>query len=366
MRMKKIAIIGAGITGLSAAYYLRREGHEVSVYEKTGSPGGVIQTILSPYFFEKGPRTFQAGRCPELLHLIREVGLESELIYAEGKTRYIYEGRLKPFPMHIALIPLLFEGFKKKETKDESIWDFAARRFGKQVADRLIDPMVKGIYAGDAKKLSMTHCFPALKAMEGHFLRSIFKKKGDHRLFTLRSGMQTLIERLSQDVIFNTEVTQPADLDVDQVFLATPRQDVPHVSLDVTHVVFEAPVLTKSGFGFLVPSSQQSTILGVVFDSEVFPEQNSGNETRLTIMSQGGDPLTALDMLGITQPPDWRWTHTHKSAIAQYPVGFSPETSSGKVMAITPSTGGGAVNNCIKSAAKVRHCCRVPHDNAMH
>ncbi|MCH9614833.1 MAG: Protoporphyrinogen oxidase [Chlamydiia bacterium] len=353
MRKRKVAIIGAGITGLSAAHYLRREGHEVQVFEKSDRAGGVMQTIHEPYFFEQGPRTFQAGRCPELLALIRDVGLEDDLIYTSGKARYVFEGSLKKFPMYLALLPLLLEPFKKKGPPDESVWDFAKRRLGRKVADRLVDPMVKGIYSGDAKELSVAHCFPMLKALEGKFYSMIFKKKGDYRLFTLKNGMSTLVDRLSGDVMLNTEIKDPLDLDVDQVFDARPPQDIPCASLDVTNVVFETPVLKKSGFGFLVPSSQNSPVLGVIFDSEVFPEQNRGNETRLTIMSRGGDPLKALEMLEITNEPIWQHTHSYKDAIAQYPVGFSPKKSLDKVTCIGPSVSGVAVNSCVKS---IRDC----------
>lgn len=350
MRKCKVAIVGAGITGLSAAHYLRRDGHMVEVFEKSDRAGGVMQTIHEPYFFEKGPRTFQVGRCPELLQLIKEVGLENDLIYTSSKARYIFDGSLKKFPMHLALLPLLIEPFKKKGPLDESVWDFAKRRFGRKVADRLIDPMVKGIYAGDAKKLSVAHCFPSLKALEGKFLTMLFKKKGDLRLFTLKKGMSTLIDRLATDVIFNTEIVNLEELDADFVFDARPPQDIPCASIDVTNVAFETSVLKKSGFGFLVPSSQNSPILGAIFDSEVFPQQNKGNETRLTIMSRNGDPFEALEMLEIKASPTWHHTHSYLDAIAQYPVGFTPKEDCGRVIRIGPSVGGVAVNCCVKAS----------------
>lgn len=351
MREKKIAIIGAGITGLSAAHSLLKQGFDVEIYEKSDRAGGVMQTLHEPYFFEHGPRTFQAGRCPDLLKLISDVGLSHDIIYTSPKTRYIYDGKLKRFPAHLALFPLLFEPFKKKGPEDESVWDFAKRRFGKRVADSLIDPMVKGIYAGDPKKLSIKHCFPALKTLEGRFLTFPFGPKKDHRLFTLKSGMSTLVDRLSKNVIFNTAKT-PDELDADLILDARGPSDIPTVSLDVTHVVFETPVLQQKGFGFLVPTSQNSHILGTLFDSEVFPEQNKGAETRLSIMHQGGNPFRALEMLSISKTPIWTKTYSYPNAIAQYPVGFTPKRKEGRVIHIGPSVDGVAVNACVLSSKK--------------
>ena len=98
---KKIAILGGGITGLSAAYRLSQEGHIVRVFEKEASLGGSIKTeIAQGWLIEKGPNSLQ--ETPELKALIEELGLNSERIEASttAKKRFLVKrSKLEAVPM---------------------------------------------------------------------------------------------------------------------------------------------------------------------------------------------------------------------------------------------------------------------------
>ncbi|MCB1110040.1 MAG: protoporphyrinogen oxidase [Chlamydiia bacterium] len=354
--MKKITIIGGGISGLVARYDLSKRfpNTDIQLYEKTERLGGVIDTLQAPFFFERGPRTLQAGRSPELLQLIEELGLQKELIPSspKAKKRYIYhEKKLCSLgKMMWTFLPAFLKEWRQPYPweGDESIASFATRRLGKEVAETLFDPMALGIYGGDIHHLSISACFPALKAMEkehGSLTKAVFKrKKKKHAkgLLTLKGGLQTLITRLTEEgkgeihlgkavdtfpegqTILAVPVRQAArffqgDLEAMQFFEA-----LPSASLTVVHLAFEKGVQVPHGFGYLVPTKEEEDVLGVVFDSEIFPQQSRHKEMRLTVMLRQGGEEEALSVvrrhLGIDQPPAMVHSTVYLDAIPQYGV----------------------------------------------
>lgn len=319
----KYSILGGGISGLSAAWFLRKKypKAQITLREKAGRLGGAIQTSFEKGFlFEKGPRTFQSLKCPCLLQLIRDVGLEGELIFSSVPKRYLWhQGRLRS-PFFPTFLPaLLREPFlSKKCPDDESIYDFAVRRFNHKIAVTLFDPLTLGIYAGDIRKLSIRSCFPKMR--EGSVLFSM--PKGG-RLFTLRSGMSTLIDALAKldiEIVLNCSDER---VEADKVLSALPSP-FEKQPITVVNMAFEGDVLPKKGFGYLVPTEEREKILGMIWDSVIFPQQNRGDETRITAMLREGGVSDALDAarrhLGITKAP----VHTAVSvaAIPQFEVGY--------------------------------------------
>jgi oxygen-dependent protoporphyrinogen oxidase len=344
----KVLIIGGGITGLSAAWFLHKKHPQahITLLEQQNRLGGWIQTTReNGFLFEKGPRTFQLGRSPHLLALLQDLNLP--ILSAPPQTRYLYtNGRLRSAGSFLPrLIPaLLRELFVRPSTKDESIYDFAARRFSPRIAETLFDPITLGIYAGDIRKLSIRSCFPALHNWEqthGSVLRGLFqgpkKAKG---LFTLPNGMSTLVEALQAQLpiefVLNCTVTSihPTHViaddkiwDADQIISALPPQ-LPSRSLWVVNLVYATDVLRKKGYGYLVPTKEKESLLGAIFDSCIFPQQNSGHETRLTAMLRAEEPQpleAALDALQrhlhITAEPIHASVHCAQNAIPQYEVG---------------------------------------------
>ena len=180
-RRVDVLICGGGISGLSLATWLGREGVEAHVIDKGAATGGVIATLRKDGFlFERGPNTI-LDKYPSLSRLIELAGLEEEVLRCPLKSqkRHIwFRGRLHEAPMGLLpflltpLLPLsgklalLREPFVKARMDDESVADFVARRLGQSWARNLITPMVSGIWAGDPAKLSIAHAFPIMKKME--------------------------------------------------------------------------------------------------------------------------------------------------------------------------------------------------------
>tara|TARA_B100001248_G_C27399664_1_gene469080 strand:- start:1332 stop:2729 length:1398 start_codon:yes stop_codon:yes gene_type:complete len=237
--MKKVAIIGAGITGLCAAYALRKLNQTPLILESTNRVGGVIQTYQQDDFLaEAGPHSL-ALTSQSMLDFIESIGLGPEVQKAspKAKNRFIVrQGKLTPVPQSLLQFigspalsimgkcRLFAEPFIKAKTleEDESVADFFSRRFGQELLEYAVDPFISGIYAGDPKELSISYAFPQLKAWEARhksvvqgFLKETLEKKRQGRLFkreiiSFRNGMHTLPKMLAVHVKdylhFNTKL----------------------------------------------------------------------------------------------------------------------------------------------------------------
>ena len=184
--MRSVAIIGAGITGLTTAFYLKRQGVAVTVYEAAPRAGGVIQSLRRDGFLaEYGPNTI-LETSPKIAQLVRDAGLEARRLAPDPKAeaRYLVRHR-RPIAMPStppgflttdlfsfgAKLAVLREPFirPRRDGVEESIGEFVVRRFNREFLDHAIDALVAGIYAGDPNKLSLPHAFPKLKALEDNY-----------------------------------------------------------------------------------------------------------------------------------------------------------------------------------------------------
>lgn len=191
--MKKVAIVGGGVSGMAVAYALQEHGiekNELVVLEAGNQPGGNLRTDhVDGYTIEQGPNGF-LDNSPATFDLINKLGIGDQLLQSNenANKRFIFRaGKLREIQAH----PLKFlssgvlpmggtlrvcaEPFQKKGGADEeSVFDFAARRIGKSAAELLVSSMVQGVFAGDATKLELKSAFPKMYAME-HQYGSLFK-----------------------------------------------------------------------------------------------------------------------------------------------------------------------------------------------
>lgn len=246
--MRKIVIVGGGITGMSAAFYTKKWFEErqipveLTLIEKSETFGGKIRTLhREDFIIERGPESFLARKMP-IMTLIKELGLEDELTATnpQARTNYIvHKGKLHKMPPGLMLgIPTELTPFmrtnlispagkiraamdlllpKKKGNEDEALGHFIQRRLGKEVLEHITEPLLGGIYAGDTHSLSLQATFPHFLEME-QVHRSLIvgmlanKKKpatsvaglpeiAQKSMFlTFRKGMITLVDRLLEEL----------------------------------------------------------------------------------------------------------------------------------------------------------------------
>jgi oxygen-dependent protoporphyrinogen oxidase len=225
---KKVVIVGAGISGLSAAYDLERGGVSCTILEKRGRLGGVIETrVAGECTLDCGPDSFLAAK-PEALALITELGLENEVIGSNDhqRTTYIWKhARLIALPEGVMMIvpsrilamaksPLLSWGTKMRmaaeyfrgpgPSVDRSVADFVIDHFGQETLDYLAEPLLSGVYGGDPARLSVASVLPRFLQMEakyGSLVRAVLDTRGKGSsgpLFrTLKSGLSKLTGALA-------------------------------------------------------------------------------------------------------------------------------------------------------------------------
>lgn len=209
--MKSVVIIGGGVSGLAAAYRLQQVAPEcaVTLLEQRDRPGGTAWTLREEGFqLEIGPNGFLDTK-PSTFEWCRDLGLSGELVTASAtaaRNRFLFwNGRLRPLPGGLlsflgtpllswrAKFGLILERFRRAPSlpADESIHAFAQRRAGREVADLLADAIVTGIFAGDAKLLSLPACFPRLAALErehGSVLKGLAQAAKERRKQAQASG----------------------------------------------------------------------------------------------------------------------------------------------------------------------------------
>ena len=227
--MTSVAILGAGITGLTAGHHLQRAGLDVTVFEATDHVGGQIRSEhAGGYLIEHGPNTIQSAT-PLMNTLINRLDLSDVVVEADAAAtkRYIVRnGTPHPLPTSplaflrsdllstrgkLRLLAEPFIGAPDADA-DESLADFARRRLGPEVLNYGLNPFVAGVFAGDPETLSVRHAFERLYEMEQEhgslfkgLLASMRSSSDDEptdagpkrRMFSFRDGLQMLPDALA-------------------------------------------------------------------------------------------------------------------------------------------------------------------------
>ena len=221
-----VAILGAGVTGLTAAWQLSKAGHPVKVLESGARVGGNIRTELADgWLSEAGPNSFQEANA-DIAQMIAELGLGPERITTEpaAKKRFLVQGgaliAAPSRPGQFFSTPLFSLGTKVKilsevlqsprnRPADVSVATFVTDHVGRQVLDRAVQPFIGGIYAGDSERLSAQYAFPKLWEAEkttGSLIRAAIKgarkrrkegQKGSGPVISFKGGLQTLTDALA-------------------------------------------------------------------------------------------------------------------------------------------------------------------------
>ncbi len=225
----RVAVIGAGISGLAAAHFLKKAGADVIVLEKKNGPGGTIETkVLDGFLVESGPNSTSETNLI-IDEVLSDLSMPEEKVYADesSKFRFILRGgKLHALPsgpgsfLSTRLwtwggkMRLFAEPFIGRAGHEESVADFVTRRLGREFLDYAINPFVAGVYAGNPSELSVRAAFPKLYALEekyGGLLKGTIngarerKKRPDKarvsaKLFAFRSGMGILPRRLADSL----------------------------------------------------------------------------------------------------------------------------------------------------------------------
>jgi oxygen-dependent protoporphyrinogen oxidase len=231
--MRRVAIVGGGVSGLSAAYYLARHGIGSTLIEQRGRLGGVIRTEhIQGCVLEAGPDSFISQK-PWALQLIRELGLGSDVIGSNDHLRVTYVlkgGKLVPLPDGLMLmiptkiLPLIetsllgwgtkirmgMEWFRRPSNgarQDQSVADFVAEHYGREAVDYLAEPLLAGVYGGDPSRLSIASVLPRFVELERKYgsltkgvlherRKTVKQAKGMPLFQTLKGGLGQLIEAL--------------------------------------------------------------------------------------------------------------------------------------------------------------------------
>lgn len=351
--MKTVAILGAGISGLSLAWFLS-ERCKVLVFEQSPQVGGWIQTRREgKALFECGPRSLRTvGSGVEIVTLLEELGLQDAVIESslDAKRRYIVQqGELCLVPFSMKLAPLFCFGVLKDlllpqgEYQEQTVSDFFIHRFGKSFHDTFVEPLCAGIYAAGPQFLSMQSTFGSLLKSRSAVLSMLRSTKRCEessewvqskigKILSLSHGLQmlpdTLKSKVKADVYCNTSVrgivegtskvsvvTDHKTYEVDHVVSTLPASSLRTFFCDsdpVNELLGEfsstsvvtvslgwkdiAPIIT--GFGFLCSSQEERELLGIVFDSNVFVEHNGQFSVRLSVMMGG---TRAREMLNLDE-----------------------------------------------------------------
>jgi len=344
-----VAIIGAGLTGLTTAFYLKKAGIRVHLFEKADRVGGVIKTHCeNDFIFESGPNTGVLSH-PEAVQLFEDLGnnCKQEIADQAAKSRWIWKsGRWEPLPSGLIggittplftfpdKIRLLGEPFRKRGVNpDETLKELVLRRMGKSFLDYAVDPFILGIYSGDPARLVTKYALPKLYRLEqefGSFIggsikksripKTDWEKKATREIFSVSGGLQNLIDALkqyigSENISLNRTVIVHKEGDFNflieneyfsHVISTTGAYEliklIPFLNSEKMKLINQLEYakvvqvslgfrewagLKLNAFGGLVPSKENHNLLGILFLSSFLKNRAPENGALLSVFLGG-------------------------------------------------------------------------------
>jgi oxygen-dependent protoporphyrinogen oxidase len=414
--MRRVAIFGAGVSGLAAALRLKDASRErgldveIAIFERSARAGGCIQTVQdSGYTMELGPDSLLVEK-PAARELLRRLGLEDQLVRMRPEfrgSRIVHHGQLRPIPSEFRLFTpkslpaLLTSGIfsplgiaraalepfipPRKSNDDESLASFVTRRFGREVLDRLAQPLIGGIYSGDPQRLSMEATLPQFLEMEhryGSLVRAMSAAKNSvspnaaaPELQGLRGGLQAIVDALEREVGafirtgcdlaslsreengWSIAFADGSSAQADAVILALPAyaaasalrgfdaeladmlERIRYNSIATVNVAFNAsdvPELPKTP-GFVVPFIEARRITAATITTQKYPDRSPdggvllrafiGGALQPELVDRPDAELAEIardefhDLLGISAQPRFAVTRRWRRMLPEYGVG---------------------------------------------
>lgn len=376
--MRQIAIIGGGISGLSAAHAIERLTREVgipaqvTIFEKEERTGGKVQSLREEGFLcEWGPNGFLDSK-PMTLELCARLGISEKLLRSDdnARKRFIYAtGQLHSLPENgptfLASKLISWPGKvrlaaeliipPRRDGVDETLAAFARRRLGAEALDKLIGPMVSGIFAGDPETMSLKSCFPRIHELEQQFgglLKAMIllakKKKAEVKagksvasaagpagiLTSFVGGIQDLTNATTSALFgpihtgtavtsirrqsdgFELLVADGSNINTEMVVFAAPAyalatitdgfdaeiaeilRQILYAPMNVICSGFERDKIARNldAFGYLIAKKEGCATLGTLWDSSIFPNRAPQGKVLLRSMMGGATNPGAIDL----------------------------------------------------------------------